>query len=257
MGAKMAVSLRGFDICIYPLKHPGCYLNLWTKVDKVHSISDDNTKRAFENGMKPEQLVSKICPAIDPGKFGMSEWKMNKEHPKILTVARLHWKKGLEDSLIALSILRNLGIQFQYNIVGAGDEFERLKYISYKLGLTDSVHFLGKKSHEEVRDLMSSHQIYLQYSLSEGFCNAVLEAQASGLLCIVSDAEGLPENVMNGETGWVIPRSNPPLLAGKLQELISLEQSDVQRVRQAASKRVAEQFNLTKQEGEFHKFYVQ
>ncbi|MBK7870836.1 MAG: glycosyltransferase family 4 protein [Saprospiraceae bacterium] len=50
--------------------------------------------------------------------------------------------------------------------------------------------------------------IYLQYSIQEGFCNAVLEAQAMGLLCIVSDAEGLPENILHGQTGWVVPKGN-------------------------------------------------
>ena len=41
VGAKMAVSFRGFDIGIYPLKNPNCYLKLWEKVDKIHVISND------------------------------------------------------------------------------------------------------------------------------------------------------------------------------------------------------------------------
>ena len=59
------------------------------------------------------------------------------------------------------------------------------------------------------------HSIYLQYSIQEGFCNAVLEAQALGLLTIVSDAEGLPENVIHGETGWVVPKRKPKFFAQK------------------------------------------
>ena len=41
IGAKMAVSFRGFDIGVYPLKNPNCYKSLWSKVDKIHVISDD------------------------------------------------------------------------------------------------------------------------------------------------------------------------------------------------------------------------
>ena len=40
MGAKIAVSFRGFDIGLYPYKYPGCYNLLWKKVDKIHTISD-------------------------------------------------------------------------------------------------------------------------------------------------------------------------------------------------------------------------
>src|SRR5690606_21489460 len=39
INAKMAVSFRGFDINVYPIKHPNCYQILWKYVDKVHSIS--------------------------------------------------------------------------------------------------------------------------------------------------------------------------------------------------------------------------
>src|SRR5690606_16415229 len=41
IGAKMAVSFRGFDIAVYPIKNPGCYKTLWKYVDKLHAISDD------------------------------------------------------------------------------------------------------------------------------------------------------------------------------------------------------------------------
>ena len=76
----------------------------------------------------------------------------------------------------------------------------------------EKVSFKGKLAHMEVKKAMEQADIYLQYSLQEGFCNAVLEAQAMGLLCIVSDAEGLPENVLHGQTGWVVPKRQPALL---------------------------------------------
>ena len=50
MGAKMAVSFRGFDIGIYPLKYPGCYLKLWNKVDKIHVISNDIRELVYKHG---------------------------------------------------------------------------------------------------------------------------------------------------------------------------------------------------------------
>ena len=43
-----------------------------------------------------------------------------------------------------------------------------------------------------------------------------------GLLTIVSDAEGLQENVLNNKSGWVVPRNNYKLLAEKLQMIFKL-----------------------------------
>ena len=47
-----------------------------------------------------------------------------------------------------------------------------------------------------------------------------------GLLTIVSDADGLPENVINNETGWVIPKRNPALLSKKIMEVINLTSNE-------------------------------
>ncbi|TFB13069.1 glycosyltransferase, partial [Microbacterium sp. 3H14] len=51
IGAKMAVSFRGYDINVYPLKHAGCYKKLWQQVDKVHSISEFLIQKAYALGL--------------------------------------------------------------------------------------------------------------------------------------------------------------------------------------------------------------
>ena len=53
LGAKSAVSLRGFDISLYPYKHMGCYDLLWDKIDKVHTISEDLYQKALHLGLDP------------------------------------------------------------------------------------------------------------------------------------------------------------------------------------------------------------
>ena len=47
----MGVSLRGYDIDIYPLKHKSCYSLMWRKVDKIHSISYSLLKKARKFGL--------------------------------------------------------------------------------------------------------------------------------------------------------------------------------------------------------------
>lgn len=108
IGARMAVSLRGFDIAIYPILHLGCYNTLWNKIDKVHTISDDLLRLAFLHGLPFSTPFSKITPAIDVTFFNDKNRlkKIDKSKIVILTVARLHWKKGLEYSLEALHLLK-------------------------------------------------------------------------------------------------------------------------------------------------------
>jgi len=257
MGAKMAVSLRGYDIAIYPLKHPDCYNLLWQKVDKVHTISTDLQILAYQQGLSHNKTTVKITPAIDTQQFQRNTPLADTRNKplRLLTVARLNWKKGIEYTLEALALLKKQGIDFQYTVIGDGEEYERLVFAALQFGIREQVHFAGKMPHEEVKAAMEQSDIYLQYSISEGFCNAVLEAQAMGLLCIVSDAEGLPENVLHGETGWVAPRRHPELLAAQIEEVMQLPPEHHQTIRQRAIQRVREEFNIEKQIEAFLQFY--
>lgn len=258
IGAKMAVSFRGFDIAIYPVKHPNCYSLLFKNINKVHTISDDLLQLAYKQGLSKEIDVIKIPPAIAVENF-IPKSSVNSIVQKpisILTVARLHWKKGLIYTLEALSILKKKGVDFRYNIVGNGKMKEEILFTIDQLNLNENVFLLGRKEHHEVVDYYNHSSIYIQYSISEGFCNAVLEAQAMKLLCVVSDAEGLSENVLNNKTGWVISKRNSHLLAEKLIEIINLPQHKQQQITDNARNRVLKQFNLEEQAKAFSKFYT-
>ncbi len=253
--AKMAVSFRGFDIGVYPIKHPNCYKLLWDKVSKIHVISDDISKLVYKHGFQDQAPMVKITPAINTQYFSHTNSSKLKTPVRILTVARLHWKKGLDDTLETLTLLKQEGIHFEYRIIGIGTEVEALKFAVYQLGLQDQVIFMGRLEPEAVKQQMAEAQIYIQYSVQEGFCNAVLEAQAMGLLCIVSDAEGLSENILDTQTGWVVPKRKPDLLALKMKEVLELSELKKQQIINSAIRRVQQQFNIEKQQLEFIEFY--
>jgi len=257
IGAKMGVSLRGYDISLYPLKHPGCYNLLWKRVNKIHVISNELVQVAFNHGMPPGKSVVKITPAINVQKFQRDTPFNDLVTPlRILTVARLKWKKGIEYTFHALALLKESGIAFNYTLIGDGEEYERLVFTATQLGISDSVTFAGKKSHEEVKRAMENADLYLQYSIQEGFCNAVLEAQAMGLLCVVSDAEGLSENVLNNQTGWIVPKRNSRFFAEKIIEIMQKSPTDLYKIRTMATDRVQKEFNLEKQQVAFNDFFT-
>ena len=254
IGAKMGVSFRGFDLYIYPTKHLKCYDLLFSTKVQYHVLSDEMKSTLIQSGIS-EKAIFIITPAIDVHFFETNRSSINQIEKRFLTIGRLHWKKGLDYTLEAFSILKKQGVSFHYTIVGGGIEKEKLTFAVHQLGLQDNVTFVGKIPHQEVKKYYEMNDFYIQYSVQEGFCNAVLEAQAMGLLCIVSDADGLSENVLHEKTGWVVPKRNPHLLAESIVKTIALSEVDKLKIREYAIERVKNEFNLTKQNEEFKLFY--
>jgi colanic acid/amylovoran biosynthesis glycosyltransferase len=257
MGARMAVSIRGYDISIKPLKHPGCYSLLWKRIDKLHYISEALYRKALSDGLSPSAHAVRIEPAVDLGilKWCCAQAPREDRPQQLLTIGRLSWKKGYVQTFMALASLKAVGIPFVYRIVGDGDDLEMILYMRKELGLEAEVVLEGKKSHMDALMLLNECDLYLQYSVQEGYCNAVVEAQLFGRPCIVSDAEGLPENVIDGVTGWVVPANHPDKLFQKIEEVLALDKDERDRVCQAASVRIRNSFSLEQQLQKFIAFY--
>lgn len=256
MEVKMAVSCRGYDMDSYPLNKQEPYKLVWEYVDKVHCISEYMKKKAGELGLPIHKKVEIIYPAIEVEKIPPLLKFQEGSYIKILTVGRLHPVKGIPYILKALALIKKSGYKFKYTLVGTGPELEELQKIVSNLEIEEAVLFKGRKSHEETIKIMQETQLYIQYSLTEGFCNAVLEAQASGCLCIVSEGGALPENILNKETGWVVPGLNPEKLAETILQVIKLTGEQKNKIRLRARKRAFENFNIEKQNKEFLEFYT-
>ncbi|MAX70400.1 MAG: glycosyltransferase [Flavobacteriaceae bacterium] len=260
IGAKMAVSFRGFDINVYPLKHKNCYLDVWKNVDKIHSISQYLVDEAYTLGLQKSVPVSIITPAVNEKNINESkgsQYFIDFKSLTICTVARLNWIKDLTTAIETIKILKETYEHINYHIIGDGDLKERERYLFMvnQLGLEKNVIFHWKLNHKDTLELVSRSDIYLQTSLNEGFCNAVLEAQALGRLCVASNVGGLKENIVDGETGWLVKPQQPELFAKKIVEVIQLSDKEKIAVSQNAISRVQENFLLSDQNLKFLEFY--
>ncbi|MCB0019981.1 MAG: glycosyltransferase family 4 protein, partial [Anaerolineales bacterium] len=124
----------------------------------------------------------------------------------------------------------------------------------HHLGLEDMVTLLGSQPHDCIEEQLDWADVFLHPAVSEGFGNAALEAQLMGIPVVCSDAGGLPESVIDGETGFVVPRRNPTAIA---QALIRLAGSPSLRrqLGQAGRQRVMENFTLHEQVRAFSIFF--
>jgi colanic acid/amylovoran biosynthesis glycosyltransferase len=258
MKSKMSVSFRGYDINVYPLKYKNCYDLLWKRVDKVHSISKFLIERAVLLGLNKKTPFEIIYPAIDLDKLPTRQVLENDEIV-ISTVARFNWIKGLDIAIDGMKLLKEEGVKFQYHIIGTGTnqaEIERYKFQVHQLNLGKSISFHDQLSHNETLKLISKSHIYLQPSLNEGFCNSVLEAQAMGIPCLVSDVGAMKENIVEGKTGFVFNAYDCKDLVVRLLFINSIPSSNKKTMSINSKERVRTLFSLKKQEEDFLKFYM-
>jgi len=103
--------------------------------------------------------------------------------------------KGHADAIRALKIVRDLGYDLEYLVVGGGSS-TRLQALASHLGVSDYVRFLGTLPHDEVFRFLCGLDFYVQPSLAEAQGRALLEAMAAGVPVIGSSAGGIPENVL-------------------------------------------------------------
>jgi colanic acid/amylovoran biosynthesis glycosyltransferase len=258
IGAKMGVSFRGFDINVYPIKNPDCYKKLWNYVDAVHSISIDLWQKACDLGLPITKPYKIITPAVNAAIIGKYIQNNEVHIPvEMLTIARLHYIKGIDILVDTAKILKDKGLHFKWRVVGDGDasDLERYRYHIHESGLKDMVILEGKKIHEESLMLLEQANLYVQTSYSEGFCNALLEAQAKGKLCVAFNTGGIPENVLHGKTGYLVDTVSAHTLANQIIETMTLSQQEKKIISENALKRVKQDFTLEKQQQAFVAFY--
>ncbi len=122
-----------------------------------------------------------------------------------VTVANLFERKGYHVAFHALAEIVRNHRPVTYFVVGEGDEaYERqLRQLTTALALADTIQFVGFQS--DIRVYLDAADVYLQPALMEGFGIAVLEAMACGCAVVASRTGGIPDMVVEGETGVLVP----------------------------------------------------
>ncbi len=257
-GAKMSVSFRGYDINYIGLDSPGYYDTVWKYADGFHFLGNDLKVRAMKRGYKPGKAEALIPPAVSTDFFnrGSSRVDGSNDKLKIVSAGRLVWKKGYEYGIRACALLKSKGVPFEYVIIGDGDFKQALQFTISELGLEDDVRLVGSKSPEELKQELLNADIFLHPAISEGFCNAVVEAQAMGVPVICSAADGLSENIEDGKTGFVVPVWDTDITAEKMAwGWNNKEQLKIMGI--AGIKRVQDHFKIEDQVKAFTRFYTE
>jgi glycosyltransferase involved in cell wall biosynthesis len=143
--------------------------------------------------------------------------------PKIYDAAflgRLAPQKGIDILLKAWQTVTSKLPRARLVLIGGGDEFNLKKYrrMIGELGLVDNVVMLGFQSDEKVVELLNSSKLFIFPSRKEGFAQAVSQAMACGMCCILSDIPALREYY--GKNAVLVPPENYIDLGSTVIELL-------------------------------------
>jgi glycosyltransferase involved in cell wall biosynthesis len=160
----------------------------------------------------------------------------------LLFVGRLRIRKGVEVLLEALRELRGRVPGAVLKIAGDGEHRAALERKAAGLGLLGSaVTFLGTRDGSRVRTLLAGAAALVVPSIYEGMPLVVLEAMERGVPVVASAVSGIPEVVVDGETGWLVPPEDPEALADALEEVLA-DAPEARRRGEAGRRRIEERY---------------
>lgn len=138
--------------------------------------------------------------------------------PWIGTIAELHPNKGLLFALSALSLPEIKDLPFVWVIMGDGELRETMLEKIKAYNLEEKVFLVGFVP--EAAMYLSAFDVFLFPSIKEGLPYVLLEAGAANLPVIASEIGGIPEIILGGRTGFLIPPKNPQAIAQILSGIL-------------------------------------
>lgn len=168
-----------------------------------------------------------------------AEWDIKPSTLLIAHVARLDPIKDHLTSMRAVKTLVRRGIDARLLIVGDGPEKATIEQACTELG---SEHFILAGMRRDVPNILAGADIFLLTSHSEGIPLTVIEAMAAGLPVVSTNVGGLPEVVLEEETGLLAPPRDPDAIAKQLERL-SKDPTWARQLGQAGRKLAYDQFS--------------
>jgi colanic acid/amylovoran biosynthesis glycosyltransferase len=216
-------TFHGYDFGADPRVHGrDMYSVLWEVADVITHNSEHGRRALADLGCPPEKLRLLRMPVdVESLRFRPRELH-DGERLRIVTVGRLVEKKGYEIALRALAECRNAVPPFTYEVVGDGPLAGRIAALARDLGLGAETTFHGARDDAFVRRLLGEAHVFLLASRTaangdvEGAPVALAEAQACGLPVVSTTVGGIPEVVLDGRSGMLVPEGDASALAAAL-----------------------------------------
>jgi glycosyltransferase involved in cell wall biosynthesis len=190
-----------------------CHADDW---DRIHRVRTGVPREALEQPLEPS-------PAA----------------PRLATVGRMEEVKGHPFLVEALALLKERGVHAEVDIVGDGPLRARVEEQAARLGVADSLRVHGYLDRADAMAVVSGSRAIVMPSLAEGLPVAITDAFAIGRPAIASRVASVPELVVPGKTGWLVPPGEVLPLADAMEEAVTAAPEELERMGRAGREHVA------------------
>jgi colanic acid/amylovoran biosynthesis glycosyltransferase len=193
--------------------------------------------------------IHRVYNGLNLAEFGRADF--SSDPPLIIAIGRLIGKKGFTDLIRACALLVEHGRSFRCEIFGEGPLKEQLGGRIKKLELQKLVKLPGAKPQHELRARLANASVFALPSIPEadgGMDNlptVIMEAMATGLPVVSTRIGGIPEMVVESETGFLVQPGDPVALANAM-ERVTNDRSLGQKLGQAGYARAQTLFSIEK-----------
>ena len=233
-------SFYGQDLSMLPQQFPKWkkrYQQLFKEGD-CFLIEGNHMKQSLVQLGCPEEKIIVQHLGVDLNKIKYSARKLRKNQAiKILISASFREKKGIPFAVEAFGMVKekNPGLKLKLTIIGDSrgnnlGEMEKRKIFNKikEYNLKDSITFLGYQSYLVFLDELYKHHIFISPSITAsdgdtegGIPVSLIEASASGMPVLSTTHCDIPEAILNGKSGYLVPERDSVALADKLDFLVS------------------------------------
>lgn len=233
------VAAHARELLISPFAGQGGWLSkrlyasrkkMFKKVDGFFPVSNYTASLLRQDGV-PDDKISVISNGTDPNRFAPQNTKEFAEElglvgkKVMLTICRLVPRKGIDLVLSALRKIKEEVPEVMYLIGGNGPDKQRLQSLVTEWELGSHVRFLGRVPDEEMADYYSLADVFVMPARNdppdvEGFGIVFLEANACGTPVIGSRTGGIPDAIVDGQTGYLVDEGNSEELIQRSIELL-------------------------------------
>ncbi|HSD84974.1 MAG TPA: glycosyltransferase [Anaerolineae bacterium] len=245
----LVTSFRGYDATKNLRANPRKYAELFRRGRLFLPVSESLARKLVEAGCDPSK-IHVLHSGIDCAKFKYTEPRRTEKQPtRIVTIGRLVEKKGVTYGLRAVAQVMASGRAVVCDIVGDGPLRIELERLIEQFGVGTHVMLHDWKSHREIVAMMEASHILLAPSVTagdgdeEGIPNVVKEAMAVGLPIVSTVHAGIPELVVDGESGFLVPERSVGDLAERIMYLCDHPEIWPQMSR-AARRKVETEFDI-------------
>lgn len=194
----------------------------------------------LNNGTDPFQFYPEDATKLRAA-LGLLEKKV------ILTISRLVGRKGIDTVIRAMPLVHKKVPDAVYVVAGEGPERERLEALIQSVGIDECVQFIGRIEYDDLRAYYNCCDVFVLPAREsipdvEGFGIVFLEAAACGKPVVGANTGGIPDAVLDGKTGLLVPPDDEKALADALTRIL-LDPDLATRLGKAGKDHVAEVAN--------------